>query len=33
MEFEMANPMKKVPQPRVAEETPEEPIRWEEPSC
>ena len=29
-EFEMANPMKKVPRPRVADETPVEPFRREE---
>jgi hypothetical protein len=33
MEFEMANPMKKVPRPRVAEEAPVEPFRREETSC
>jgi integrase/recombinase XerD len=30
VEFEMANPMKKVPRPRVAEEAPVEPFRREE---
>ena len=29
----MANPMKKVPRPRVAEEAPVEPFRREETSC